>query len=428
MHFRLRIVIFVLFVAQTLAAGQAAGAKLKGVVIANEEGGPPLGNITLSAGDDANPTVSDSVKGTFTFMFPKKKVGDSVHLYVKAEGYVVVNDFQLPVNLPFDPDSNPVTIIVCKKAIQEEMRSKFYRVKSDQTLDTLLAQRIRDLENAHMADAATIERLKKELDQTKALAAEGAHELAKQDIETASELYRQAMRSFLTGKIEESIRLLDENKLNRQLKAANELEATAKATKRQVTQEWLLKARLLTLQFRFFEADHAYKTAIDASPDDIEAARAYAFFKRNNETVEAQTATVFKCPKPCGPHGPYPDVPLEGVPEDLPSARALTGSSRVLATQLSDLIDEGHSLVRQFLGTDDTDFLSKNEITWQATVEQLLSPYLDPRLVKALSQVNSKQFSTMNNHNQKGIVICNLVKAKTDLLTMFYNQLIGVGD
>ena len=71
MHFRSRIVVFVLSIAQTLAAGQAEGAKLKGVVIADEEGGSPLGNITLSAGDDANPTVSDSVKGTFTFVFPK---------------------------------------------------------------------------------------------------------------------------------------------------------------------------------------------------------------------------------------------------------------------------------------------------------------------------------------------------------------------
>src|ERR1700739_1153999 len=129
--------LFVLFVAQTLAAGQAAGARLRGVVIVNEEGGPPLGNIALSAGDDANPTVSDWVKGTSTFVFPKKKVGDSVHLYVKAEGYVVVNDFQFPVNLPFDPDSNPVTITICKKAVKEEMRSKFYRVKGNQTIDAL---------------------------------------------------------------------------------------------------------------------------------------------------------------------------------------------------------------------------------------------------------------------------------------------------
>jgi hypothetical protein len=201
--------IFVLVVAQATAVAQSASARLKGVVIADEIGGPPMGNISLSAGDDANPTVSDSVKGTFTFVFPKRKVGDSVHLYVKAEGYVVVNDFQFPVNLPFDPDSNPVTIIVCKKAVQEEMRSKFYRVKGNQTIDAGFAQQIKGLDDRHMADAATIKRLKNERDETKALAAEGAHELAKQDIETASALYRQAMQRFLAGKIGESIHLLD---------------------------------------------------------------------------------------------------------------------------------------------------------------------------------------------------------------------------
>jgi len=36
--------------------------------------------------------------------------------------------------------------------------------------------------------------------------------------------------------------------------------------------------------------------------------------------------------------------------------------------------------------------------------------------------------NTMTSHNQKGIDICNSLKAKTDLLTMFYNQLLGVGD
>ncbi len=42
------------------------------------------------------------------------------------------------------------------------------------------------------------------------------------------------MQSFLAGKVEESIRLLDDDKLNRQRKAGDELEATAKAMKRQV--------------------------------------------------------------------------------------------------------------------------------------------------------------------------------------------------
>jgi hypothetical protein len=403
---------------------QVAPPSLRGVVVENEESGRPMGNITVSAGVDAVPTSSDPKTGAFALVFQRKKAGDPAHLHVTAEGYVVVNDFQLSTNLPSDPDAASVTIIVCKKEVQEEMRSRFYRVKSDQAIDA----HFKDLEDRHTEDAKTIERLDKERDETKVLAAEGARGFAKQDIEMTSELYRQAMQGFLAGRVEESIHLLDEDKLNRQLKGADDLESAAKATKRHVVQEWLLRARLLTLKFRVYEADHAYKKAVEASPDDVDAARAYALFKENEAVYEAQTANVFKCPSPCGPHGPYPDVMLEGLPKDLPNAKALTGSSRVLATRLSDLIDEGNLLVRQFFGTDDVEFLSKNEIAWQDKVEQLLSSSLDPRLVKTLSKVSSKQLSGMNSHNQQGTAICNSIGGKTDLLTMYYNQLIGVGD
>ena len=409
------------------SSADGSGVRLRGIVLENDESGPPVGMMSLSAGDDASPVISNSVKGTFTFVFPKKKAGDSVHLHVNAEAYAVVNDFQLPTNLPSDPDASPVTIIVCKKEVQEAMRRRFYRVKSDLAIDMHYAQRIKDLEDRRMEDAKTIEQLKKERDQSKALAAEGARALAKQDNETASELYRQAMQGFLGGNVEGAIGLLNEDELNRQVGAANKPEAV-KAAKERIMQEWLLKARLLTLRFRYYEADHAYKKAIETSPDNIEATYAYAFFKEKRNEYEAQTATIFKCPGPCGPHGPYPDVPIEGMPENLPNAKALTGSSRALATQLSDLIDEGNLLVGQFIGTDDMEFLSKNEVAWQAKVERLLSPSLDLRLIETLSKVSSKQLSGMNSHNQQGIAICNLIKAKTDLLTMFYNQLLGVGD
>jgi pimeloyl-ACP methyl ester carboxylesterase len=406
-----------------------AAARLRGVVVENDESGPPVGMMSLSAGDDAIPIISNSVKGTFTFVFPKKKAGDSVHLHVNSEAYAVVNDFQLRTILPSDPDESPVTIIVCKKEVQEEMRTKFYRLHSDREVDARYAERIKDLEDRHMEDAKAIEQFKKERDETKVLAAEGARGFAKQDIEMASELYGQAMQGFVAGNVGQAISLLSEDKLNGQLEAANEQGTAVKATKERIAQEWLLKAYLLTLQFRVYEADHAYKKAVEASPGSIEATQAYALFKGRENIFEAQTAYVYRCHSPCGIHGPYPDVPLEGLPEDLPNAKALTGSSRALAAQLSDLIDEGKLLDHQTsLRTGDMEFLCKIEAAWQARVDKLLSPSLDPRLVEALSKVSYEQVSGATSHSQQGIAICNSIKAETDLLTMYNNQLLGVGN
>jgi tetratricopeptide (TPR) repeat protein len=299
---------------------------------------------------------------------------------------------------------------------------------SIQEIEARYAQRIKDLEERHSADAETIARLSKERDQAIALATRTADEFAKQDINKVSNIYRQAMQLFLAGKVQDAIQLLDEDKLSRQLKAANEQEAAAKATREQVAQEWMLKGSLLTLQFRFWEADHAYKNAIGSSPGDTDATRAYAVFEENEKVYEAQTENVFKCPSPCGPHGPYPDAPIDGIPRDLPNARAWTGSSIALARQLSDLIEEGNLLVRQCLWNANIEFLGEKEIEWQAKVEQLLSPSLDPRLIEALSKVNPKQLSRTNDHNQHGIALCNSTEAETDLLTMYFNQLLGVGD
>jgi tetratricopeptide (TPR) repeat protein len=281
MHLRFYFAMLVLVASGVLAAGQTTGAKLKGIIIANEIGGPPLGGITIAAGDDANPTASDPIKGTFTFVFPKKRPGQTAHIYVKTEGYAVVNDVQLEVNLPDDPDSHPLTIVVCKSPLQEEMRSRFYRVKGNQAIDTGYTKRIKELEDRHMADAASIEQLTKERDQAKAAASNAAEEFAKLDFNKTSELYRRAMQTFLAGDVQSAVQLLDEEKLTRQLKAANEKENAAKGEKEQVTQAWLLRGRLLTLQFRFDEAERALKRAIDASPDNFKVNFAHASFNQS---------------------------------------------------------------------------------------------------------------------------------------------------
>ena len=85
---------------------------------------------------------------------------------------------------------------------------------------------------------------------------------------------------FLEGKIEEAIKLLGDNDEKRLESAAQAKQAfeQQKQVIENAVQEWLLKAQLLTTQFRFDEGDRAYLQAIDAEPDSFEANFAYAFF------------------------------------------------------------------------------------------------------------------------------------------------------
>ena len=66
--------------------------------VKNELGGPPMGNIEVSA--LVGNTNNTDANGKFTFSFPNKRPGDTVRLIVRKEGYVVVNDIQLELTLP----------------------------------------------------------------------------------------------------------------------------------------------------------------------------------------------------------------------------------------------------------------------------------------------------------------------------------------
>src|SRR5947199_291327 len=110
-----------------------AGAVLRGVVLSNELGGPPMGNIEVSA--LVGNTNNTDANGKFTFSFPNKKPGDTVRLIVRKEGYVVVNDIQLELTLPADPEERPAIILLCKEGDREEMARRFYKLKSVEAID-----------------------------------------------------------------------------------------------------------------------------------------------------------------------------------------------------------------------------------------------------------------------------------------------------
>src|SRR6516162_2097476 len=212
----MRLVLAVLLlaaVAQAQGATEIQGAQIKGIVILNGEGGQGLANvqITDSAGT-GGPWASKS-NGVFALDYPNRTVGERVRLVVIKEGYVVVNFVQLDLALPKDPNANPLQIIICKEADREEMARRFYQIKGNEAIEATYQQKFKALEEENKSDPTTIAKLQEERDEAKVSAKKAAAELARNQPGQGSEIYQEAERLFLDGKIEAAIELLDDDKL-----------------------------------------------------------------------------------------------------------------------------------------------------------------------------------------------------------------------
>jgi tetratricopeptide (TPR) repeat protein len=244
-------------------------ATLWGMILVNEMGGAPLANVSVAA-EGANKTTTDD-EGMFTLGFPMKHPGEQVRVVVNHAGHVVVNDVQLEVNLPETNSTFRLVLLVCKQGVREEMARRFYRLKSFEAIDASYQQQLQELKAKGEAKAAALAQLQRECNQAKAAAEKAADELARVTVGEASELYRQAMGLFVGGKVDEALRVLDDEKLRLAAEAA-ERQA------RQVVENYLLKARILTTQFRFDEAAAIYRRATNVVPNSFEACFSYGAF------------------------------------------------------------------------------------------------------------------------------------------------------
>jgi hypothetical protein len=221
-----------------------AATTLKGVIRANGMRVDPMANVPVAA-DGANPTTSDSF-GKFTLEFPHKNPGDPVEVIPKREGYLPVNDVQLELALPADFDVKTLTIILCREEVREEMARRFYQLKSFDAIEESYQKKIKELEEAHQADTTALTSLQKKRDQAKASAEELAEQMAKNHPGQSSDLYKQAQRLFLDDKIEEAIKLLDDEKLRQSVAQAKEAIEQEKKIIEDAVKAWLLNAQLLT--------------------------------------------------------------------------------------------------------------------------------------------------------------------------------------
>ena len=259
MHLRLIFLCTVLLPTLTLHA-----SNLKGIVVADQEGGPGVARVKVSA-NGANITETGE-DGGFSLQFPNKQPGDMVHVVITQPGYVVVNWIQLKYILAKDPDAELLEVVICKESEREEWARKYFRMKSISAIGEVYDERLRRLEESNRQTISemreAIDKLSRERDRAKAEAEKAARGFAQLRPGDVTDLYEQAMSFFLRGNIDEALRVLDEQKLYQSVRDARQLNEQAQQAETQAVKGYLLKGQLLTNQFRFTDAENVYMSAL----------------------------------------------------------------------------------------------------------------------------------------------------------------------
>jgi hypothetical protein len=98
-----------------------------------------------------------------------------------------------------------------------------------------------------------------------------------------------------------------------------------------------------------------------------------------------------------------------------------------VADQLSELIDNGHKIVAEFLKDDNPQLLSEKERDWEGNTRAVLTSTLGQRFADQFNTAQSTSTTYPMGHGARGGSICNLVDSKIAVLITFVNQLRASG-
>ena len=248
-------------------------ATLKGHLVCNRIGGAPVAGAAVAA-ESASPTASTTL-GAFTLEFPNKKPGDRVKLTVSAAGMTVVNWVQLEVVLPADAGGmNVLTLLLAREADREEMAAEFFRLRSSARSSSSTSSGSRRRGRTKGEAVARVGAGQGTGEPDSAGVGEGT-------TGTVIALVRRGDAAGREGKVDEALKTLDEAKLRARAQEAKETKEAADKQLRETARDWALRGSLLATQFRFAEAEGAYRSAIETAPDDFDRRFEFAVFSRN---------------------------------------------------------------------------------------------------------------------------------------------------
>jgi len=253
MRFLSRISITLMAVLTLCAELEVQAAMLKGLVLADELGGPPVAGVEIVTTDGEARAVTDA-GGSFTLLFPDRHAGDNVKLTARKEGREVINDIQLEHSLGEEFEGGPLVLLLCREGNREEMARRLVLLMAVKAIDESYGRRLKELEEQKENALAGLPDLRRRLYQADDALATIPRTLARRNGDRSSGLYRQAMRFFLEGKIERALGIFEKRETDRSQEGTIQITNSGKENSEEISLDYQVRAQFLTLALQFNEA------------------------------------------------------------------------------------------------------------------------------------------------------------------------------
>ncbi len=250
----------------------SAETVLRGLVKLQSSGSKPLVGVEISA-FGANPAYTNN-QGQFELVFPNKRAGDAVTLVIQKQGFELINTREISKVVLRNDSNDPVTIVMSKAGERDQQALSYYNIFSQritssfaEDLNRIQEQldKTQDDQEKRKTLQAEIDLLKEEryklLNQVENL----ARELAKVDLDQASELTNQVLRQVENGNIRAALNLLSEEALEKQWLKIRNQEMKLAFAKKQAIEAYLVKANL---QLGMGKPQKAFTTYLKAHQKD----------------------------------------------------------------------------------------------------------------------------------------------------------------
>ncbi|OOQ58539.1 tetratricopeptide repeat protein [Mucilaginibacter pedocola] len=136
--------------------------------------------------------------------------------------------------------------------------------------------------------AAELDRVTKERDSLSVQITKIIEDFSQKDIAASNELYKQAFNLFINAKLDEALALLSEARLQDELLLIQQREEVSKRERRNLADNYLLRAEMLKLKFDFEEASECFKSASLICSEWKYKLEAGNFFKFVNQFDKAE--------------------------------------------------------------------------------------------------------------------------------------------